>query len=46
MLRDFAWNAFEMTGNIDSYMFYREIREKDKAAQERIIAQEETATSK
>jgi len=29
MLMDFAWNAFEYTGNIDSYIFYREIAEKN-----------------
>lgn len=25
MLRDFAWNAFEMTGNPDMYVFYKEV---------------------
>lgn len=25
MLRDFAWNAFEMTGNPDIYVFYKEV---------------------
>jgi len=25
MLRDFAWNAFEMTGNPDMYVFFKEI---------------------
>ena len=25
MLLDFAWNAFEMTGNPDMYVFYREV---------------------
>lgn len=25
MLREFAWNAFEMTGNPDVYVFYKEV---------------------
>lgn len=25
MLRDFAWNAFEVTGNPDMYVFYKEV---------------------
>lgn len=25
MLRDFAWNAFEMTGNPDAYVFFKEV---------------------
>jgi len=44
MLKDFLWKAFEYTGNIDSYIFYKEIEEKDRAINERKIAEEEAAT--
>lgn len=27
MLKDFIWGAFEKTGNIDYYMFYRQIHQ-------------------
>lgn len=46
MLKDFAWNTFEFTGNIDSYIFYREINEKNRAEDERITAEAEAAISK
>jgi hypothetical protein len=46
MLKDFAWNTFEHTGNIDSYIFYREIDERNRAEDERGIAEAEAATSK
>jgi len=45
MLKEFAWKAFECTGNIDSYIFYREIEEKNKVMAERKIAEEEAAIS-
>ncbi|HHW49520.1 MAG TPA: YqzL family protein [Clostridiaceae bacterium] len=44
MLKDFLWKAFECTGSIDSYIFYKEIEEKDRALKERKIAEEEAAT--
>ncbi|MBZ4644814.1 MAG: YqzL-like protein [Petroclostridium sp.] len=25
MLQNFMWNAFEKTGNIDAYLFYKEM---------------------
>jgi hypothetical protein len=28
MLKEFAWRTFEDTGNIDSYMFYKELEKK------------------
>ena len=34
MLRDFAWNVFKKTGNIDSYMFLKEVEMKSKEAGE------------
>ncbi len=46
MLKEFAWRAFENTGNIDSYMFYREVEDKIKLFSEGKIAEEEAATSK
>lgn len=29
MLKDFVWKTFEKTGSIDSYVFYKEIKEKN-----------------
>lgn len=29
MLKEFAWKAFESTGDIDMYIFLKEIEEKD-----------------
>lgn len=46
MLKEFAWMAFENTGNIDSYMFYREMEDKFNLLNEGKIAEEEAATSK
>lgn len=34
MLKDFAWNTFEITGNIESYIFYKEIEDKAKGINE------------
>lgn len=45
MLKDFAWNTFMKTGIVDSYIFYREIEERDRAAEQRILAEAEAATS-
>lgn len=28
MLENIAWNAFENTGNIEAYMFYRELAQE------------------
>ena len=46
MLKDFAWNTFEYTGNIDSYFFFKEIEERKNAAEQKGIAEAEAATSK
>lgn len=35
MLKDFAWKAFENTGNIDAYVFFREIEEHHRIAAEK-----------
>lgn len=45
MLKDFAWNAFIESGNIDSYIFYREIEERDRSDEQRSLAEAEAATS-
>lgn len=45
MLKDFAWNTFIKSGIVDSYIFYREIEERDRSEKQRKIAEAETATS-
>jgi hypothetical protein len=45
MFKEFVWNAFVETGNLESYMFYKEIEERDRAAEQRNQAQEEVAPS-
>jgi hypothetical protein len=45
MFKEFAWNAFVETGNLDFYMFYKEIVERDRAAEQRNLAEDEAATS-
>lgn len=50
MLREFAWNAFEMTGNPDMYVFYKEItnfkgkEEAEAVNMEKPSAEGQTAT--
>ena len=46
MLKEFAWNTFEFTGNIDSYFFFKEIEERDNSVRQKGIAEQEAATSK
>ncbi len=45
MFKEFAWNAFVETGDLDIYMFYREIEERDRAAEQRNMAEDEAAPS-
>lgn len=45
MLKDFAWNTFTKTGIVDSYIFYREIEERDRAAEQTKLAEAEAAPS-
>ena len=45
VLKEFVWKTFEDTGNIDSYMFFKEIEESIKTVSESKIAEEEAATS-
>ena len=46
MFKEFVWNAFVETGNLESYMFYKEIEERDRAAEQRNQAQEEVAPAR
>jgi len=46
VLKDFAWNTFEFTGNIDSYFFFKEIEERKNTAEQKGIAEAETAITK
>lgn len=45
MLKEFAWKAFENTGNIDTYIFLKEIEEKNKIFEETAATRDEAATS-
>lgn len=45
MLKDFVWNTFMRIGILDSYIFYREIEERDRAAEQRKLAEAEAAMS-
>ncbi len=46
MLKDYMWNLFQNTGNIKSYILYRELVEKESLLQEERISYEQTATTK
>ena len=43
MLKEFAWKAFESTGNIDTYIFLKEIEEKGRVAEETAVVRDEVA---
>jgi hypothetical protein len=47
MLKDFAWNTFVSKGILESYIFYREIKEKEREriSEQRRLAEAEAATS-
>ncbi|MFZ5989017.1 MAG: YqzL family protein [Bacillota bacterium] len=45
MLKEFAWKAFENTGDIKTYIFLKEIEEKSRVINETEIAREEVAIS-
>lgn len=45
MFKEFIWNTFIDTGNLESYIFFKEIEERDKAAEQRNLAQAEVAPS-
>lgn len=46
MLKEFAWKAFEYTGNIDAYIFFKEMEARNKPLNERETAEEKIAVSK
>lgn len=46
MLKEFSWRTFEDTGNIEAYIVYKQVVEKDNNIIDRIFAQEEVAISK
>jgi hypothetical protein len=41
MLKDFFWSTFENSGNIQAYIFYKELNELDKVNNENLINKEE-----
>lgn len=45
MLKEFAWNTFIKSGIFDSYLFYREIEERDRSDKQRKMAEAEAASS-
>ncbi|NMB97411.1 MAG: YqzL family protein [Clostridiaceae bacterium] len=45
MLKDYMWNLFQNTGNIKSYILYRELVEKENTLREERISFEQTATT-
>lgn len=45
MFKEFVWNAFVETGDLESYMFFKEIEERDRAAEQGNLAQAEVAPS-
>lgn len=45
LLKEFAWRVFERTGNINAYMFYKDIQNNDVALNEKNLAEEEVAIS-
>lgn len=45
MLKDFVWKTFESTGDIDKYVFYKEIEEKSREKDKSKTEKEEAALS-
>lgn len=45
MLKDFVWKIFEYTGSVDSYIFYKEMEERDSAEEQSVTTGAEAATS-
>jgi|LSQX01.3.fsa_nt_gb hypothetical protein len=43
MLKDYAWDTFVYNGILESYVFYREMEERDRAAEQRNLAEDEAA---
>jgi YqzL-like protein len=45
MLKEFLWETFKKTGNIEAYVFYKEIEESDKTLSEVEKNNEEVASA-
>jgi hypothetical protein len=45
MLKEFAWKAFENTGDITTYILLKEIEEKGRIINETSITKDEVAIS-
>lgn len=45
MLKEFLWKAFEKTGNIDAYIFIKEIEQKDSNGEDHLPPHEEVPKS-
>jgi len=43
MLKNYMWNLFQNTGNIKSYVFYKEIVESENSLSEEKISLEQAA---
>ena len=41
MMKETIWNMFEKTGNIQAYLFYKEIEENDQLKSERFLTEKE-----
>lgn len=43
MLKEFAWDTFINNGILESYIFYKEIEGRDRAAEQQNLAEDEAA---
>ena len=41
MMKETIWNMFEKTGNLQAYLFYKEIEKKDQLKSERLPTEKE-----
>jgi hypothetical protein len=46
MIKEFVWRVFEKTGNIDNYMLFKQIEDKDTVQSGKKIEDQEIAVSK
>ncbi len=44
-LKEFVWRAFEVTGNVDAYVLYKELDDSLRVSNHTLIAREEVAIS-
>jgi hypothetical protein len=45
MLKEFLWETFKKTGNIEAYVFYKEMEQTDEVEMELEHANEEVASA-